>query len=450
MTVEVLELVEYDDRPVSDEIVAAINPEFWRETGITVSRSPEQGGWRARADSFAGIARTKQGTVDLTVVIRPKLEAADVIFLAEHAYGQRIDALRRPRASRVGIDSSYQDPVAALLIWYVEAVSDFATRWLRRNYRSRQVTLHSRVRGRFLVSRYVSHNLPTARHAEIPALVTERTIDTPNNRLLKAGLRRVSKLAAALPIPASRTAVRAAVNSALPRFAEVADEAIGPVQIRATSTSGPERHYAGVLRATADLLGGKYFGFSLGATDTDSFLWSMPHLFQEALRSILESSPNAVLDSRRRPSATIHNSVGSRLSSSRIDPDYVLHSGSGCVLIDAKYKDALRVRSKESDDFVPVGSTRTRIRVSRHDLYQMIAYRQQEQWAGAVTVLTYPIVLRKEESLPLPYEFRGIGEPVLLAFLDVGPFARGNVSSFRETLSALLDDGHPPSESQSP
>lgn len=441
MLVEVLELVEYDDRPVSDELVAAVDPEFWRDTGITISRSPAQGGWRARPDSFAGIARTKQNNVDLTVVIRPKMEAADVIFLAEHAYGQRVDALRRPRAGRVRIDSTYHDPVAALLIWYVEAVSDFATRWLRRNYRSRRTTLHGKVRGRFLVSRYVSHYLATARSAEIPAVVTERTIDTANNRLLKAGLRRVSKLAAALPIPASRAAVRAAVNSALPRFAEVADETIGPVQLRAMSTSGPERHYAGILRATTDLLGGKYLGVTLGSTETDSFLWSMPHLFQEALRSILETLPHAVLDSGTRPSGTIHDDRGTRLVSSRIDPDYVLYTSTGCVLIDAKYKNALRTRPSKADDSVTVGTARVRMRVSRHDLYQMIAYRQQEQWTGATSVLAYPIVLGANEPLPRPYEFRGIGAPVMLAFFDIGPFARANIGAFHDALLALVSGG---------
>lgn len=440
MIVEVLELVEYDDRPVSDEVVAAVDPDFWRDTGITVSRSPKQGGWRARPDSFAGIARTKQANVDLTVVIRPKLKTADVIFLAEHAYGQRVDALRRPRTGRVGIDSTYQDPVAALLIWYVEAVSEFATRWLRRNYRSRQVTLHGKVRGRFLISRYVSQHLATGRNAEIPAIVTERTIDTANNRVLKAGLRRVLKLAAALPVPAARVAVRAAVNSALPRFAEVADETIGPAQLRATSTSGPERHYAGILRATTDLLGGKYLGITLGSTETDSFLWSMPHLFQEALRSILETSPHAVLDASTRPSGTIHDDRGTRLRSSRIDPDYVLHTATGSVLVDAKYKDALGFRDTEPDDDVTIGPTRIRIRISRNDLYQMIAYRQQERWAGAKTVLVYPVVVGKDEPLPLPYEFRGIGAPVSLAFFDIGPFARSHVSAFNDALFAIVSD----------
>ena len=85
-----------------------------------------------------------------------------------------------------------------------------------------------------------------------------------------------------------------------------------------------------------------------------------------------------------------------------------------------------------------VGAHQSRIRVSRHDLYQMIAYRQQERWAGAATILVYPIVLTENEPLPIPYEFRGIGAPVSLAFLDIGPFARRNVAAFEQSLLTLV------------
>lgn len=431
-----LELVEYVDSPISDELVQTVDASFWKELGIKISRRPDEAGWRARADSFSGIARVHNGDVDLTVVIRPKLEGADVIFLAEHAYGQRTDALRRPKADRVGIDSDYADPVAAFLIWYVEAVSDFATRWLRRNYRSRHVTLHGKVRGRFLVSRYVSQNLSTARNADIPAVITERTIDTPNNRLLKAGLRRVAKLAATLPGASARRAVRAAVNAALPRFAEVTDTKIGSVELRATTTSGPERHYATILQATKDLLSGTYLGVSLGTVATESFVWSMPHLFQEALRSILHEWEDAALDQTTRPNGKILDGDGATLRRSRIDPDYVLDSPTGRLLLDAKYKDALRDR-KDDSELLSIGANKVKVNVSRSDLYQMVAYRQQPEWVGAATVLVYPIVLTDAESLPLPHQFVGLGEPVSLIFIDIGPRARATLPAFYEQLRSL-------------
>lgn len=430
MRVEVLELTEYDDAFVSDDLVAAVDAEFWPKLGINVSRAPGQTMWRFRADAFSGICRVKQGDLDLTVVIQPKLTGADTIFLAENAYGQRIDVLRRPKADRVALANSYSDPVAALLIWYVDAVSDFATRWLRRSYRSNQVTFHGSARGRFLVTKYVAQNLATARSADVPCIVTERTIDTANNRILKAGLRQVAMLARALPSARARRAVRHAVNSALPRFAEASDVRVGPVQRRAASTTGPNRHYKGILDTTVDLLAGHYLDQALGTTPTDSFLWVMPTLFQEALRGILGQSGEIRLDASTRPSAQIFDAQGRRLTSSRVDPDYVLETDAGMLLLDAKYKDALRLAAPDPSDELLVGGDGPRIRVSRHDVYQMVAYRQHSKWAHAAVALAYPVVLKQGEDLPAPYEVRGFGAPVYLIFMDVGSNARTNLPSF--------------------
>jgi 5-methylcytosine-specific restriction enzyme subunit McrC len=440
MRAELVELVEYEESVLSDELVAAVPAAFWRELDITLSKAPGDRAWRARPDALSGIARLVQGGLDLTVVIKPKLSGADTIFLAEHAFGQRIDALRRPDADRVGIDSTYSDPVAALLIWYVDAVSDFATRWLRRSYRSRRVTLHGEVRGRFLISQYVAQNLASGRSADVPCIITERTIDTANNRVLKAGLRQVGKLASVLPSSAARRAVRAAVNATLPRFAEVKDVAIGPTQLRAVSTAGPERHYSNLLRATVDLLAGRYLSADAGATATESFLWSMPVLFQEALRGVISEAGVIGLDPRTRPSAHIYDAEGHRLRSSRIDPDYVLETGAGPILLDAKYKDALRLAAP-GDDGIVVGHDGPTIRVSRHDVYQMAAYRQHPRWIGAPVALVYPVVLTHGQPLPSPYEVRGFGAPIGLVFMDVGPAARSNVAAFvaqLEQLTSLL------------
>jgi 5-methylcytosine-specific restriction enzyme subunit McrC len=429
-----VELTEYEAADIDDDIVDVVPASFWAELGVTVTRLPGAASWRARPDALAGIARYVQPGVDLTVVIRPKLSGADTLFLAEHAFGQKVDALRRPQGGRVGLDNTYLDPVAALLMWYVRTVSDFATRWLRRSYRSRRVTLHAEIRGRLLVSQYVTNSLATGRLVDVPSVVTERTVDTPNNRVLKAGLRQVSKLSAALPSLTARRAVHAAVNAALPRFADVSDVPIRPPVLRQTRTVGPERHYATVLRATIDLLSGRYLSSELGSTVTDSFLWSMPVLFQEALRGILAESDRWSLDVLR-PSAQIYDSRGRRLRSSRIDPDYVLQTLSGPVLLDAKYKEALRLQPFV-DDLV-FGDGGPIVTVSRHDIYQMSAYRQHQRWLGAPSALVYPVVLRDGVDLPPSYEVHGFGAPIQLMFIDVGPTARSNIAAFLHSLDAL-------------
>lgn len=433
--VEVLELSEYGEHLIDDELAELVDVDFWTALGITVSRTPGAVSWTLKAGSLSGIARTASRAVDLTVHIAPKLSGADLVFLAEYAYGQKVDALRRPIADRVGVDSKHNDPVATLLVWYADSVREFATRWLRRSYRTRRVVLSGRVRGRVLIGPYVNRSLTNARASEIPCAITERTIDTANNRLLKAGLRRVAKLARTLPILAARSAVRRAVAGALPLFADVSDVEIGPVELRAVSTRGPERHYSSIVATTIDLLQGRYLGQNLGQANVESFLWSMPDLFQEAVRGILGESDQLALRGERRPSARYFDGAGVKLRASRIDPDFIAEGPYGVVLLDAKYKDALGLGGGDTDFVESV--TGPSLRVTRSDLYQLAAYRQHAAWDGAPVALVYPVVVASGGSLPASYSVLGLGAPIWLIFVDVGPRAREHIDEFIDRLAAL-------------
>lgn len=433
--VEGLTLQEYGEALVDDELVDLVEESFWSSLGITVSRTPGAEGWTAKASSLSGIARVQSRALDLTVNITPKLGGADLVFLAEYAYGQKVDALRRPKANRVGVDSLHDDPIATLLIWYVEAVREFATRWLRRSYRTRRVVLNSRIRGRVLVSSYINRSLTTARAHEIPCVLTERTVDTANNQVLKAGLRRVGKLAKTLPVPAAQRAVRRAVAGALPLFADVSDVEIGPTQLRKVSTRGPERHYTSIIATTLDLLEGRYLGQSLGQAPVESFLWSMPDLFQEAVRGLLSESVALSLRGDRRPSAKYYDSTGTKLRSSRIDPDYVVDGPAGPILLDAKYKDALGLGGGDTE--VVESSGGPSLRVTRSDLYQLAAYRQHDGWKDAPVALVYPVIVGPDQPLPEPYVVHGLGAPIWLMFVDVGPRARTHITDFIACVAAL-------------
>lgn len=433
---EVVQLAEYGESLIDDNLAELVDGEFWAALGMTVSKSPGADEWTLKAGSLSGIARIHTRVVDLTVRIEPKLSGADLVFLAEHAYGQKVDALRRPQADRVGIDSQHSDPIATLLVWYVDAVREFATRWLRRSYRTRRVVLNGRVRGRVLFGPYINRSLTTARAHEIPCAITERTVDTANNRVLKAGLRRVVKLAQALPVPAAQKAVRRAVAGALPYFADVTDTEMNATQLRAVSTRGPERHYTNIIATTIDLLQGRYLGQNLGQANVESFLWSMPDLFQEAVRGMLSESEALALRGERRPTAKYFDSAGTRLRASRIDPDYILDGPDGVVLLDAKYKDALPGLGGTDTDLIESKSGPS-LRVSRADLYQLAAYRQHAAWDAAPVALVYPVIVKAGEALPEPYVVRGLGAPVRLTFVDVGPRAREHVNAFITTISTL-------------
>lgn len=431
----VLRLVEHRSASLDDAWVAAVDPDFWKSTELRISKSPDQEQWQVLADSLVGVARTKTARGYLTVHVTPKLDRCDPFFLADYAYGQRHQPLRQLPGEQALVDQVRSDPAACLLLWHVLAIHRFSARWLRRDQITVDTELHGKVRGSLRLGTYVSRHLAHGDAATIPVRLRERTPDTPNNRLLKAGLRRAAQLALQLPVPAARTAVRAAVNAALPRFAQVTDVPGTPRDLRATSTKGPLRHYTNILEVTTGLLRGDYFSGDPGTSETPAFLWSMPTLFQEALRGVLSEHPELTLTTGV-PVATIHDSLGVRRSSSKVDPDFVATTSTGGVLImDAKYKQAARATDTVDDDVVIPGARR--ITVPRSDIYQMVAYRQHDRWPNPTGALIYPITLADNEALPAPYQIRGFGPPLHICFLDVGPNARANLTAFHTVVGEL-------------
>jgi 5-methylcytosine-specific restriction enzyme subunit McrC len=432
----ILSLTEHCSASLEDDWVRAVPASFWEQTKTTVTRAPCQGEWSVLAESYVGVARVKTDLGHLTLHISPKLDRCDSFFLADYAYGQRHQPLRQLPGEQALVDQVRNDPAACLLLWHILAIHRFSARWLRRDQVTLTKDLHGKIKGSIQLGRYITKHVALADAATIPCRLRERTQDTPNNRILKAGLRRAALLATDLPVPAARRAVRAAVSAALPRFAQVADVAGSPRDLRGTSTKGPLRHYTEVLSATIGFLHGDYLSGDLGSTGTTAFLWSMPTLFQEALRGIIaESTSLRLLDDV--PVATIHDAQGVKRSSSKVDPDYVVRTAAGStLLLDAKYKHA--ATSTTTDDLLEVPGAR-RIRVPRTDIYQMAAYRQHDQWANPAGALVYPISLYPGETLPAPYQVRGFGSPIHICFIDVGPNARTNLPGFLEHTKALVD-----------
>lgn len=438
-----LALIEHRSSPLEDDWVTAVPESFWTATKCTVTRSPGDHDWQVAAEGYVGVARVRTDLGYLTVHIRPKLAGCNPFFLADYAYGQRHEPLLRVDSDQALLEALSDDPAACLLMWHVRAIDRFARRWLRRDYQANTKVFNGKVKGKLLLGRYVTQHVAFADAASVPCKVVERTQDTPNNRVLKAGLRRVAVLARQLPVPAAEAAVVRAVNAALPRFSQVTDIRVRPSDIRATSTKGPQRHYADVLRSTLGLLAGEFLSGAPGATTEDSFLWSMPVLFQEAVRGVLNQADGIDLVELQAPVAEIFDPDGVRRTRSKVDPDFVLRGlGGRTLLLDTKYKNALPDGAATDEEVVVTGGRR--IKVSRSDVYQLVAYREHDRWAGAASAaLLYPVVLAENEPLPAPYEVRGFGEPVQLLFIDVGPRARVNLPAFSAQVGTTVTPAGP-------
>lgn len=428
-----------------DGVIAEQVPsEFWRTADCKVRRSPGDVDWTLSAGDNVGVSRIVEGDLDVTLTVEPKLADADMFFLADYAYGQHHEPLRMLDFDQPTLTALRQDPTACLLVWHVSAINRFASRWLRRDYRSTDRVFNGKVKGRILLDRYVTQHLASGRANEIPCRTIEQTQDTPNNQVLKAGLRHAAALSHSLPVTAAGKAVRRQVAAVLPKFAHVSDISVTPSVLRATSARGPQRHYAMVLRATRSLLAGQFTGMHAGATATESFMWDMPTLFQESVRGIVSMIDEIDMDEDQRPNASVHDETGLKIKASKVDPDLVIVlPGTGVLLLDTKYKNVLtgQATTTTETDSVVVLDKKLRISISRADVYQAVAYRHHSRWSDSTIAsgLLFPVSLSAGVPLPAPMEIRGFGESVPLMFIDIGPYARYNLGQFRSSLLELAN-----------
>lgn len=439
---------ERQSTTIGPELAGAVSSAFWKAADCKVQRAPGDDAWTLTAGDSTGVIRSISRTYDVTLNVTAKLRGADVFFLADYAFGQRHEPLRIFDFDSPLVDAVRDDPTACLLMWHARSISQFASRWLRRDYRRRDRTFNGKIKGRILVDQYVKNYLAVGEPNTVPCRTIERTQDTANNRILKAGLRYIAALSHLLPVPTASRAVMQQVAATLPKFAQVSDINLTPADIRSVSMRGPQRHYGSILRATLKLLAHKFLTAHHGDTETQSFMWHMPTLFQESVRGLISSFPDISLDTAAPPRATIYDNDGVKLRSSVVDPDLVIKSVNGGVhiVLDTKYKQALsldQVNASSSVDGEVIDlPNKLKIKVSRADVYQAVAYREHDRWKGALPGLLYPVCLAPGHSLPRPLQIRGFGEPVYVAFVDIGPLASANIGAFHQILRDLVSAPH--------
>lgn len=435
---------ERQSTTIAADLAASIPADFWKAADCTVQRSPGDTDWTLSAGDSAGVTRLIAPSYDLTLNVTTKLPSADVFFLADYAFGQRHEPLRLFDYDSPLLDAVRNDPTACLLMWHARSINQFAARWLRRDYRTRDRVFDSKVKGRILLDRYVKEHVAVGQASTIPCRTIERTQDTPNNRILKAGLRYIAALSHTLPVQLAGRAVAQQVAATLPRFAQVSDINPTAKDYRAVSTRGPQRHYGPVLRATLELLSNRFLSDQSGSTATQSFMWQMPTLFQESVRGIIANFDDVSLDPSPAPRATISTSHGKKLRSNPVDPDLVITAATNgrCLLLDTKYKNALPQHPGASEPAAGDGvidlASKQRIKVNRADIYQAVAYRQHDRWHNAISGLLYPVCLHAAQPLPQPLQVAGFGDPIYLAFIDIGPHAAENLLDFHTLLTNLV------------
>ncbi|MDQ1179197.1 hypothetical protein [Rhodococcus sp. SORGH_AS_0301] len=436
--VPVLEISEQSTARATDELVAAVSEERWKELSLTFHKNPGDCEWTVRSADFAGIVRLDIAGDPVHLRVSPKIDGLDLFFLADWAYGTKSAGMRLKDA-RTNLASLRSEPAACLLGWYVAEVLAFATRWLRRGYVVREEDLVGRVRGRIVVVRYLSRSVSQARPHVVPARFSEPSHDTAANRYLKAGLRKVAVLVRAVLSEPARVALDEMVRHALSLFSAVKDVPAQPQDALRLNLSGPLRHYTPIVAFTTALLKGTYVSTEIGGHEQDAIMWSLNSLYEQALRNVLEAWPGASrVSGSYRATVTDFDDDHKVNGSTPVKPDYVMRRSDGTLLVlDAKYKSVLRSgQSSADDDSVDVSPTRgQRIRVRRADIYQVVAYARHCGLQADKAVLLYPVALGRGDRYPATLRVSEFAPTCDLVFFDVGP----NADQHRAALYDALD-----------
>ncbi len=425
----------------SAELVERAPARDWNSIGIAVQRhlGDAPGVWTLRADRYVGVAEVGSGDSHLRIQVDPKIDA-DLFLLADWAFGRTREIAADALSAH--IDVLRREPAACLLGWYLDSLESFVVRWLRRDFQTRQEVLIGRVRGHVLMPEYVRRHVAGGRPHHVPCQYLEASRDTLLNQILRRSLYEVARLVPGLRVPAARRHLLAMVGRIEPFLSGVTDQAIAAGDFKRVRLGRSQRHYVPILRKSEAILSGLFFSHQFGEHAQRAFLWDTSLLFQEALRGILGAWEGGTLDASRGRAALV-DAAGARRYTSKVDPDYVLRSQYGTIVLDAKWKNVIvgsapapAPGEEEGIADVPMGAG-IRIRVSRSDIYQAVSYAQHERYAPCATGLVYPVALGDEDELPAPMRITGFGRPVWILFLDVGYRAQHRFAGFFDAVQGI-------------
>lgn len=290
--------------PLEDEEEEEDEPRY-EPTKLTVTMESE-GRYTVRVNEAVGVVATES----LQLVVGPKIPLDHLLFLLER--GKHVPDLDRTRANL----ANTSDLWSLLVTWLVSEVERVVSLDLIRDYNELVDDLRS-VRGALLP-------LPTARHYYAGRLMVrcayeEFNVNTPLNRLLKAGVMR------ALSSPTVHTDVRRRARRLIALMEEV--EELLPFDL-AAEPDRRTRHYGSAVMLAKQVIAGAGRTILEGGAVAWTFLIRTPEMVEDGLRSLLQQRLG---DDRvyKRPMQL----GGTRM---KVDPDLIFKNPD--AVGDVKYK----------------------------------------------------------------------------------------------------------------
>jgi 5-methylcytosine-specific restriction enzyme subunit McrC len=340
-------------------------------TGL-VTLQPDLDGWTVTAQHVVGAVRRG----DLTVRVIPKIGVVRVLTLLARAYG--VTGLKLDSES---VDLAADADLSSVLamLFSLEAAAAMAAGPLR-GYRTEDQTLPV-LRGRLRMRE--QHLRRFGLPVPLEVTVDEWTLDTDDNRRLRAATHRLLALAD-LPPPARQGLLR------LDRMLD--DVRVPPrgtrwapwVATRLNARLHTLLHLADVVLRHASV------EHASGDTSTRGFVVNMAWLFETLITRLLDERTEGLA-----PQNTMPLDTAARLT---IKPDLVWYDADGPVAVaDTKYK-----LLDEKGNF------------PNSDAYQLVTY------CARLDLSTGHLIYAAGDPRPEPYEIVGTGVRLVVHAIDIG------------------------------
>ena len=296
--------------------------------------------------------------------------------------------LRVADGELAALDTQRRDLLELLVRLFAGRLLAAVRRGLPRRYLAREEDLRL-LRGRLDVTRQTTHL--AVRPDRLACRFDELSEDTPFNRVLKAAVSRLARLARA----AANLRLLAELAARFETVGHAADPLREPVRLDRTNVAFHDLH-----RLACMFLKGDWQSTASGGAAGFALLFPMNDLFEafigRCLRRALARHPVHVRLQSRHHALTDSN--GSRLFGIR--PDVVIEAEGDHIVLDTKWK---RLDPRE----------RT-LGVEQSDIYQMLAYAEAHD--AKRIVLVYP----GAQGIDRRWTAVGTGRPLDVATIDVG------------------------------
>ena len=400
-------------RPGDAEWLHALAGRAARRLGLPESAVLTRTPRGVRAGQVVGILATPRRTLE----ILPKIDGEDGAVRAALVRMLAVaQDLRVAEGELDDMDTQRHDLLEIFVRLFAARLDAALRRALPRHYVVHTEDL-SLLRGRLDVTRQLTHL--AARPGWLACRFDERSEDTPLNRVLKAAVSRLARLARS-PVNVRRLTELAA---RLECVRDSRDPLREPVQLDRTNTALHD-----LYRLARLFLTGEWQSTASGGAAGFALLFPMNTLFEAFVgRSVKRAIAPCPVHLQHRGRHALIGADGSALFAVR--PDVVIgEPADRPVILDAKWK---RLTPRAPGCKATMG-------VARSDIYQMLAYA--ESYEAGRLILLYPWhgELGHSGRLRCWRTNNGTARPLDIVTIDVGCPARV-VDTLRDTLEADMN-----------